>query len=147
MDNGHARERVGGFAASSGAVCGWAGEADSSDAGEGEEVRPVRLLVVTNEATRAVMLHTCREAVPWCWTNGTTAKTGLAIDELKRRMSTSAWLLGIEKVKQAEGERGVDESGQYDFIIRLTMISRNASIRSVKSHPHLPYQGLYFYFY
>ena len=39
MDNGHARERVGGAAASSGAVCGWAGEADLGDAGEGEEVR------------------------------------------------------------------------------------------------------------
>ena len=59
MDNGDARERVGGAvggaAASSGVVCGRAGvrasvgEADPGDAGEGEEVRLVRLRAGTNE--------------------------------------------------------------------------------------------------
>jgi hypothetical protein len=55
MDNSHARERVGvgggvgGAGSGSGVVCGWAGvsasvgEADASDAGEGDEVRLARL--------------------------------------------------------------------------------------------------------
>jgi hypothetical protein len=60
MDNGHARERVGGgvggASASSGVVCGWAGvsasvgEVDVGDASEGEKVRLVRLGAGTDEA-------------------------------------------------------------------------------------------------
>jgi hypothetical protein len=52
---------------------------------------------------RAVTPHSCREVVPSCWTNGTAAKTGLVVDEFKRRMSASAWSLGMGKVERAEG--------------------------------------------
>jgi hypothetical protein len=60
MDNGHARERmgggVGGAGANSGAVCGWTGVsasvggADAGDASEGEEVRLIRQGAGTDEA-------------------------------------------------------------------------------------------------
>jgi hypothetical protein len=98
MDNGHARERVrggvGSAGASSGAVCGWVGisacvgKVDAGDASEGD-VRPTR------RAMRTVTRHSWTEVVPSCWTNGTVAKTGLAINGLKRRMGTSAWLLVV----------------------------------------------------
>ena len=74
------------------------------------------------------------------------AKTGLAIDGLKRRTRASTWFLGIGKVNRAKGRSISSDNSKHAHLLACISLKPPAHfmqrVRSVKSHSHLQYTAL-----